>query len=291
MAGSGASPTVYKRQLGRALMSLRESVGKTQDNAAEVLECSPAKIRRIEIGDVAIRSAELKVLLDFYGATKPSRKPIEELAREARKRRARTPYGTALPDFFRRFFNLEQIAAEVLRYHAELVPGQLQTPAYTRALINANPFHQEMEVDRLVEARQARQARLLEGDQRLHLVLHEAAIRTVVGGPEVMRAQLLHLRKLAGLPNVTLQVVPFSAGAHAASSFPFVLLRFADDQRPVVYLESLTTASSVEEPAHVAQYDLVFRHLTTAALSPAKSSGLVTAAAGDLQPRQGRTGS
>ncbi|CCH29952.1 Transcriptional regulator [Saccharothrix espanaensis DSM 44229] len=282
MAGSGASPTVYKRQLGMALTSMRESVGKTQDKAAEVLECSPAKIRRIEVGDVAIRSAELRVLLDFYGATRQSRKPIEELARQARKRRPRTPYGTVLPDFFRRFFNLEQIAAEVLRYHAELIPGQLQTPEYTRALIDANPFHHEEEVDRLVEARQARQAHLLEGGQRLHLVLHEAAVRTVIGGPEVMRAQLQHLRKLAGLGNVTLQVVPFTAGAHAASNYPFVMLRFADNQRPIVYLENLTTASSVEDPSHVAQYELVFRNLVAAALSPAKSTGLLATAAGEL---------
>ncbi|MBB5960202.1 hypothetical protein FHS29_006825 [Saccharothrix tamanrassetensis] len=282
MSGSGASPTVHKRQLGLALTSMRESVGKTQDHAAAVLECSPAKIRRIEVGDVAIRAAELNVLLDFYGATRQARKPIEELARAARKRRPRTPYGTVLPDFFRRFFNLEQIASEVLRYHAELVPGQLQTPEYARALIEANPFHQEEELERLVEARQARQALLLAGGQRLHLVLHEAAIRTVVGGPEVMRAQLQHLRKLASLPNVTVQVVPFGAGAHAASSYPFVMLLFSDDQRPVVYLENLTTATSVEEPSHVAQYDLVFRHLLDAALSPAKSSALLATAAGEL---------
>ncbi len=282
MAGSGASPTVYKRQLGMALTSLRESVGRTQDNAAEVLECSPAKIRRIEVGDVAIRAAELTVLLNFYGANKQVRKPIEELAREARKRRARTPYGTVIPDFFRRFFNLEQIASEVLRYHSEVIPGSLQTPDYARAVIEANPFHQKGELERLVEARQARQAHVTEGDQRLHLVLHEAAVRTVVGGPEVMRAQLQHLRKLAGQPNVTIQVVPFSAGAHAASSYPFVMLRFPDNQKPIVYLEDLTTAGSVEEPSHVAQYDLVFRHLLTVALSPAKSSNLLVTVASEL---------
>ncbi|MEV0676325.1 helix-turn-helix transcriptional regulator [Actinosynnema sp. NPDC050436] len=291
MAGSGASPTVFKRRLGRALSSLRESVGRTQDSAARVLECSPAKIRRIEVGDVAIRSAELKVLLDFYGATRQVRKPIEELARQARQRRTPTPYGTVLPDFFRRFFNLEQIAAEVLRYQAEVVPGQLQTPAYARALIDANPTRREPdEVDRLVEARQARQAHLVESGQRLHLVLHEAAVRTVVGGPEVMGEQLQRLRELAGLDNVTLQVVPFSAGAHAASNFPFVMLRFADDQRPIVYLESLTSASSIEDPAHVAQYDKVFSHLTTSALGPAESTDLLAGVAGELLPAPGSDG-
>ncbi|MBW4716921.1 helix-turn-helix domain-containing protein [Saccharothrix obliqua] len=284
MAGSGASPTVYKRQLGMALTTLRESVGKTQDHAAEVLECSPAKIRRIEVGDVAIRAAELRVLLEFYGATRQARKPIEELAREARKRRPRTPYGTVLPDFFRRYFNLEQIATEVLLYHPELVPGQFQTDEYARALIEANPLHNPNEVDRLVEARKARQARLVEGStpQMQHVVLHEAAIRTVVGGPEVMRAQLHHLKKLSHLTNVTIQVIPFTAGAHAASNFPFILLRFADNQRNIVYLEDLTTANSVDEPGHVAQYETIFRHIVGTALSPAKSMALVTTVAGEL---------
>jgi len=291
MAGSGASPTVYKRQLGQALTSMREKVGKTQDHAAEVLECSPAKIRRIEVGDVAIRAAELSALLDFYGAPRQARKPIEELARAARKRRAPTPYGTVLPGFFRRFFHLEQIATEVLRYHAELVPGPLQTPEYARAVIEANPFHQEEHVDRLVEARQARQAHLVESGRRLHLVLHEAAVRTVVGGPAVQRAQLLHLRELAGLQHVTVQVVPFSAGAHALSNYPFVLLRFPDGPRPIVYLEGLTSAGPVEDPAHVAQYDTAFQHLLTAALSPARTSTLLAAAAAELRPRRGGAGS
>ncbi|WP_433271972.1 helix-turn-helix domain-containing protein [Actinosynnema sp. CS-041913] len=283
MSGNGASPTVYKRQLGMALTSLRETMGKTQDNAAEVLECSPAKIRRIEVGDVAIRAAELHVLLDFYGASKQARKPIEELAREARKRRPRTPYGTVLPDFFRRYFNLEQIATEVLLYHPELVPGQFQTADYARALIEANPNHDPDEVERLIEARQSRQARITGPTPQLqHVILHEAAVRTQVGGPAVLKAQLQHLRKLAGQPNITLQVIPFSAGAHAAANFPFILLRFADNQRNIVYLESLTTANSVDEPSHVAQYETTFRHVAGTALSPTKSSALLATVVSEL---------
>ncbi|MBP2335354.1 transcriptional regulator with XRE-family HTH domain [Saccharothrix coeruleofusca] len=284
MSGNGASPTVYKRQLGLALTSLREDAGKTPEAVAEVLECSVAKIRRIEAGDVGVRASELKDLLEFLGATKQTRKHLEELAREARKRSPRTAYGSVLPDFFRKFFNLEQIAAEVLRYHSDLIPGQLQTPDYARALLEANPLHDEQELDRLVQARQARQSRLTDGEssQRLHAVLHEAAVRTVVGGPDVMRDQLLHLRKLAAMQNVTVQVIPFSAGAHAASGFPFVLLRFPDNLGNVVYLENLTTAASIDAPKHVNEYEMVFRQAVGAALSPAKSSALLATVAGEL---------
>ncbi|GAA2667142.1 MULTISPECIES: helix-turn-helix transcriptional regulator [Actinosynnema] len=284
MPGSGASPTVYKRQLGLALASMREEAGFTAERVAKVLECSVAKIRRIEAGDVSVRAAELNALMDHYGATKQARKHIEELGRQARKRAPRTAYGSVLPDFFRKFFNLEQIATEVLRYHGELVPGQLQTPDYARALLDANPLQEEQELDRLVQARQVRQSRLVDpaATQRLHIVLHEAAIRTVVGSPEVMKHQLLHLKKLAGLQNITVQIIPFSAGAHAATGFPFVLLRFPDNLANVVYLENLTTAASVDEPTHVAQYEMVFRHVAGAALSPAKSSALLATVANEL---------
>lgn len=284
MSGNGASPTVYKRQLGLALASMREDAGKTPEAVAEVLECSVAKVRRIEAGDVSVRASELKDLLEFFGATKQTRKHLEELGREARKRSPRTPYGSVLPDFFRKFFNLEQIAAEVLLYHGELIPGQFQTPEYARAVIEANPMHDERELDRLIQARQVRQSRLTDETtpQRQHVVLHEAAIRTVVGGPDVMRDQLLHLRKLAALQNITVQVVPFSAGAHAASGFPFILLRFPDNLGNVVYLEDVTTASSVDDPNHVNEYEMVFRQVVGAALSPAKSSALLATVAGEL---------
>ncbi|ACU35783.1 helix-turn-helix domain-containing protein [Actinosynnema pretiosum subsp. pretiosum] len=284
MPGSGASPTVYKRQLGLALASMREDAGFTAERVAKVLECSVAKIRRIEAGDVSVRAAELNALMDHYGATKQARKHIEELGRQARKRAPRTAYGSVLPDFFRKFFNLEQIATEVLVYHGELIPGQFQTPDYARSLLESNPLHEEVEVDRLVQARQVRQSRMIDptASQRQHVVLHEAAIRTVVGSPELMKHQLLHLKKLAGQQNITLQVIPFSAGVHTASGFPFTILRFPDNLANAVYLENLTTASSLDEPSHVAQYETAFRHVVGAALSPAKSLALLATVANEL---------
>lgn len=276
MAGNGASPTASKRKLGQALARLREATGTSQERAATVLECSPAKIRRIEVGDVAVRQAELTVLLDHYGASRQTREPIERLAREARKRRPRTGFSTVLPGFFRRFHALEQLATEVLRYQAELVPGPLQTADYARALLTATPRHRPEDVDLLVEARLARLDRVSGGEQRLHAVLHEAAVRAGVGTPAVMREQLRHLRKIAALPNVTLQVVPLDAPAHALTGYPFVLLRLPDSD-PIVYLEALTTAATVEEPSHIARYEESFETLRHTALSPQKTAALLTA--------------
>ncbi|WP_309117312.1 helix-turn-helix transcriptional regulator [Saccharothrix sp.] len=275
MTGNGASPTAAKRKLGQALARLREAANITQDRAAEVLECSPAKVRRIEVGDVAIRQPELTLLLDHYGATGQARTPIEALAREARKRRPRTNFGTVLPSFFRRFHALEQLATEVLRYQAELVPGPLQTPDYARAVLTATPHHRPEDVDRLVEARRARLTRITAGHQHVHAVLHEAALHATIGTPATMRAQLHHLRKLATLPTVTLQILPLTAPAHPLTGYPFVLLRIPDST-PIVYLEALTTAATVEDPAHVARYETAFDALRHAALSPTKTAALLT---------------
>ncbi|XVV06447.1 helix-turn-helix domain-containing protein [Actinosynnema sp. CA-248983] len=273
MAGNGASPTAAKRKLGQVLARLREAANITQDRAAEVLECSPAKVRRIEVGDVAIRQPELTLLLDHYGATGPARTPIETLAREARKRRPRTNFGTVLPGFFRRFHALEELATEVLRYQAELVPGPLQTPDYARALLTTH--HRPEDVDRLVEARLARLDRITNGDQHVHAILHEAALHATIGSTATMRTQLHHLRKLATLPTLTLQVLPLTAPAHPLAGYPFVLLRIPDST-PVVYLEALTTATTVEDPAHVARYEAAFDALRHTALSPTKTAALLT---------------
>ncbi|MFI9812874.1 helix-turn-helix domain-containing protein [Saccharothrix variisporea] len=275
MPGNGASPTAAKRRLGQALARLREATGTSQEHMAEVLECSPAKIRRIEVGDVAVRQAELRVLLDHYGTCCADREPIEHLAREARKRRPRTGLGAALPGFFRRFHALEELATEVLRYQAELVPGPLQTPDYARALLTAHPHHRPDDVERLVEARMARLDRIIDGEQCLHVVLHEAAVRAGVGTRDVMRGQHRHLRELAALPNVTLQVLPLDAPAHALTGYPFVMLRFPDSD-PIVYLEALTTAATVEDPSHITRYEEAFETLHRTALSPQKAATLLS---------------
>ncbi|GDY33228.1 hypothetical protein GTS_48610 [Gandjariella thermophila] len=97
-----------------------------------------------------------------------------------------------------------------------------------------------------------------------------------------MRDQLRHLRKVAERPNVVLQVIPFSAGAHAGTGVPFILLRFPDNAGNIVYLEDLTTASYVDDPGHLANYELVFRHLLAAALSPSESANLLDTVAREL---------
>jgi transcriptional regulator with XRE-family HTH domain len=277
------TPTAYKLQLGATLERLRISVGKDREDAAEVLQCSPSKIGRIERGDVGVRPLELRALLDFYGVKEEDRADIEELGRAAQRRRARTPYGSVIPDKFRRFFHLEETAVELQSYDPELVHGLAQTEAYARAVTVANPLHRPQDIDRLIQARLARQARLTAPNPpRLWLVLSEGAIRREVGGADVMREQLKHLVKLGKRPNITIQVVPFSAGAHAATGFPFTVLVRGAAGPSIVYLENVTDASFVDDPDRVANYELVFRQTLTSALTSSASADLLATLAKEL---------
>ncbi|WP_216207804.1 helix-turn-helix domain-containing protein [Amycolatopsis aidingensis] len=274
-----SSPTVRKRQLGLALADLRQQAGKTREDAAAALECSLSKISRIEHGDVGVRPIELRELLDLYGVGKDERGRVEELARLARQRRPRTTYGSAIPDWFRKFVNLEEVASEIRAYDSELVTGLLQTRDYARALIEATPLHRPEEIDRVLAAREARQ-RLITGDEpiRVWAVMSEGAVRRMVGGRGVMTAQLEYLAELGGQPHITIQVVPFAAGAHPSTGFNFSLLRFPDDDgADIAYLEHLTGASYLDRdrPQELKVYEITFNALSAAALPPADSLRLL----------------
>jgi hypothetical protein len=171
------------------------------------------------------------------------------------------------------------------------VPGLFQTEPYIRAVTRAaDPTRDPAEVDRLVAIRQERQARLFgDGPPQLWAVINEAVIRRVVGGPDVMREQLARLLELADLPTVSLQVLPFSAGAHAAMGSMFTILRLPEPGTQVVYLEDLWSAEYVDREPQVAAYNQVFDRLCTSALDAAETKTLIERAMGESDDRPGGT--
>lgn len=268
---------VAKRQLGQALRALRERARLDRAAAARVLDCSVGKIGKIELGEVGVRATELRVLLDLYEVSDPDRTDLELLGQQSRQRRRRTSYGPAVPDWFRRFASLEEVAAEIKSYQADVIPGVMQIEDYARALTMASPLRPPGDVDRLVAARLARQERLTGDDPvRMSVILGEAAVRNEIGGPDVLQRQLAHLRVLAERPNITIQVAPFSGGAHAASGFSFVLLKLASDSLDVVYLEDLTSARYIDNDAVEQQrYGIVWNALRLSAMTPDESTRLL----------------
>ncbi|MGH3965165.1 MAG: helix-turn-helix domain-containing protein [Pseudonocardiaceae bacterium] len=266
---------VSRLQLGRELRRLREAAGLSRDAAAAELECGVSKISKIETGKATLRPAEVKALLDRYGVT--DREAVLRLARDARRRSTHR-----VPDWAKTFVGMEADAAEIRTYQTELVPGLLQTEEYARVVTQAaEPTRDPREVERLVAARIERQQRLhSHGAPLIWAILNEAVIRRQVGDKETIGRQLEHLITLGADPNITIQVLPFSAGAHPAMGSSFVHLRLADPpEAEIIYLEDMASSDYLPNPAQVASYLVAFGTLAQKALNPTASAVLIKNAA------------
>jgi transcriptional regulator with XRE-family HTH domain len=277
---------VRRRRLGAELRRLREAAEVTVEAACVPLRCSMSKISRMENGRVPIRPRDVGDLLDLYGVTDDAqREPLLALARESRKRGWWHVYNDVLPVWFEIYIGLEGDASSISVYEAQLVHGLLQTADYARAVIRAeDPATIESDVERMVALRLDRQGRLSSPDPaRLWVILDESVLRRPVGGADVMRAQLAHIVKTAELPNVTVQVVPFAAGAHAGLGSTFSVLGFPDAGDPdVVYLEEATSSLYLERPADIRHYRQKLDNLMAAALRPDQSIEMILTTAEEL---------
>jgi transcriptional regulator with XRE-family HTH domain len=274
------APPVRRRLIGAALRRHREAAGLGIDDAASILECDRSKISRIETGHRGIRPKELRELLTEYGVEDERRDALVTIGRQNWQRGWWQSYAHVLDEAYQDYIILESSAAAIWSYEAQRVPGLLQTEDYARATAAASPFFEGREQqEQFVEARLARQQILTrDGAPQLWAILSEACLRQMVGGPKVMQAQLRHLAQVSNdLLNVTIQVLPFAAGAHAGSSGPFVVLRFPEaTDLGVVYLEGQTGGVYLEEEADVARYTLVYEHLRASALSTAATTQLIS---------------
>ncbi len=187
-------------------------------------------------------------------------------------------YSGAIPEWFQFYVGLEAAASAMQEYNAELVTGLLQTEPYIRAVMAAamRADHND-EMERQIKVRMERQKRLTAPDApTLWVVLNEAVLHRQVGGPAVMRDQLAHIADVAGLGNVTVQVLPYTAGAHPAMLGSFTLMQFPDPtDRDVVYLEAETGALYLEKHEDVRRYSLILDYLRAQALGPAESRALI----------------
>ena len=214
------APPLRRRIIGGALRRYRENLGYTLDDAARILECDRSKVSRIETGQRGIRGKELRDLLTEYGIDGQQQAILGAMADP---RGARGRYGTyadVLPEAWQDYLLLETAASRILAYEAQRIPALLQTPDYARALAETDPGLADDDArDRAVEATLTRQNAIL-GERKpdIHLIIGEAALHQAVGGPEVMEAQFGLLAGVSGDSGViTVQILPFSSGAHAAS--------------------------------------------------------------------------
>jgi transcriptional regulator with XRE-family HTH domain len=245
--------------LGRQLQALREKAGLSYDQAAAVIYTSPHTVRRMERAEGGLKPLNVKSLLIAYGITDDQEiDAFLALARDASRPGWWHGYDDVLPAWFRTLIGLEEAATLIRGYDPHSVPGLLQTPDYARASVATGfPDATAAEVDRRVELRLARQRILDRPDPpRLWLVIDEAALRRPAAstGPAAMRAQLGKLIADAERPNVTIQVLPFTAGFHPAMYGPFRIFRFDADQPDITYAESMTSAFYIDKPDETALY-------------------------------------
>lgn len=259
-----------RRLVGGALRRYRENVGYALEDAARALECDRSKISRIETGQRGIRPKELRELLTEYGVPESEQAALASLARRGGQRGWWDQYADVLPEAFVDYIVMESAAAEIMTYEAQLVPDLLQTADYARAIAAAEPAYREGCADQIVAAKATRQELVLGGSGRLSVVMGEAALHQQVGGPAVMAGQIRHLAAVTrDYPDITLQVLPFSAGAHAAAgSGSLAILRFPDaPSLGVVYLEALSGGVYLESQVDVASYIRAFAMLRASALT------------------------
>ena len=274
VAPTGAgSPTVLRILLGAQLRRLREAKRISPEEAGYVIRASHSKISRLETGRVGFKDRDIVDLLTLYGVTDEARREeIRGLAARANSPGWWHDYSDILAGWFEEYIGLEEAAVQIRAYEAQFVPGLLQTEDYARAVILLE-YSNPKEISRRVSLRIARQAILARRDPpSLWVVLDEAVLMRPIGGSAAMRDQLKHLIEMSQRPNVTIQIMPFTAGGHAAAGGSFSVLHFAEDDLPdVVYHEQLASAQYLDKQDVVGKYLEVMDRLRLEAATPASS--------------------
>ncbi|MFC9434951.1 helix-turn-helix domain-containing protein [Nocardia sp. NPDC057030] len=276
-------PTALRIAIGGQLRKLREAKGITPVAAGNHIRGSHAKISRLELGRTGYKERDIRDLLTLYGVTDPDeREMFLDLARKANQPGWWHRYSDLLPPWFETYLGLEGAAQSIRTFEGQLVPGLLQTEDYTHAVIEVS--QQNAEAARRVELRAKRQEILDVPDgPRLWAVLDEAVLHRPIGGRKVLREQIEHLVQVSHKQGVTIQVLPFSVGVHAAAGSSFTLLRFAEQELPdIVYLEQLTSAFYLDRSEDLEVYRDVMDQVAVQAETPERSRALMIAAAARL---------
>lgn len=273
------SPTLRRRRLAQELRRLRDEAGMKSAEVAARLEWAPSKLTRMERNEGKRYDVnDIRLLCEVYGTDDRLRDHLMQLARDGRKKGWWEPYHAWLSEELSTYIGLEAEAVSVLMFEPLIVPGLLQTEDYARMVISGGPAKVSDEhVDAQVRIRMRRQ-QALHADPALRVVavLDEAVLHRRVGSAEIMRAQLEHLQEIARLPNITLHVVPFAAGAHASVSGSFNILQFHEPtDLDAVYVDLVAGQMFIEEAEEAAAYHQAFLSLVGQAASPSASLAMI----------------
>lgn len=271
-----------KRRLGRFIKPIRLRSGLKPEEVAKLAVCSRQTVTRLESGDNLPRIHLFTTLLGVIGVTQAERDRALQLWEVADADMAVIEHAEDLPAKYRRFRLDESEAARERTLDTVIIPGLLQTPDYASAISHGRRRLDSSEAweSRAAAERRERQELLRRASEPLELcaLIDEAALRHMIGGEQVMIAQLDHLLAVTELPNVTVQVIPFDFGAHGAMSGPLFLLSFPEDDEPdAAYTESVVGIETVGKPEDVAALSSVWDETAAAAPSPERSAEIIRA--------------
>jgi transcriptional regulator with XRE-family HTH domain len=278
LAPKRQTPTVRLRRLAAELRRLRSAVDMSREQASEQTGINNATLYRIETARARPQMRTLATLLSLYGVDQEQRDYLTALCRDAGKQGWLRPYHSDLPEEYTAYISFEDEAQSVRNYESLFIPGLLQTEAYARAVIRGVlPMASQQEVEDRVQARMERQQVLTRANPlKLWAILDEAALHRVVGGRKTMQDQLRRLVEAIDQPHVTLQVIPFSQGAHAGMPGSFVLMDFVDPMdTDLIYIDSMAGDLFLESDADISRYSMIFDTLRAVALSPDDSTALI----------------
>jgi transcriptional regulator with XRE-family HTH domain len=285
----GGSPLVQRRRLRAELRKARQATDPplTQEQVAHEMDWSLSKVIRIESASSGISANDLKALLQLYGVKDSGQvDSLLALARAARERSWWSAYRDVAPTSLLQLIEYESAASVVRQFETTFIPGILQTEDYARAVIqdyyDERPGSERLRT--LVDLR-IRREDLFDADNRpsFQFMLDEAVIRRLVGGSSVMRNQLRRLIEVANKPNVTVEVIPFSAGLHPGMNGPFEIIEFADpSDSDIVFLESPRGDIVSDDPEETLKYREAFEGLAKAALGPRDSLARIAKIADEM---------
>ncbi len=283
----GGSPLVQRRRLRAELKKARQVSGLTQEQVAGEMDWSLSKIIRIESASSGISANDLKALLQLYGLKDPGQvDSLLALARTARERSWWSAYRDVAPQSLLQLIEYESAAHAVRQFETLFIPGILQTEDYARAVLQKNYYEGpgSDQLRALVELRTRREDLFdAENGPSFHFILDEAVIRRLVVGPSVMRRQLRRLIEAANKPNITIEVIPFSAGLHAGMNGPFEIIEFTDpSDNDIVFMESPRGDIISDDPEEILKYREAFEGLVKASLGPRDSLRLIAGIADEM---------
>lgn len=269
-------PTIRSRRLGARLAGYRRESGLSGTEVANRLGMHQASWSRIEAGRTSIAPSVLATVVKMLDIPADIARHMEDLRQRAEKPGWWQDYGDILAEPVQMLLELEADASWVRTFEGQVVPGLLQTRAYAEQVITAGSPHLRIaDIDRYLELRMRRQRRLIEG-MRLTAIVSEAVIRQQIGGPDVLRDQLRHIDRVVAERDVTVQVVPFTADAHAALGDSFFIIQWPDEaDSEAVYTDGMTSWTMHERRGAIRSYLHAFASVQGRALSARESLDLI----------------